>query len=175
MSRLEPQYNLPATAASYNLAICIISPDSNPPELNAGAMAATMSAGSCLHSRGNYSVSISSSKAGTPFSSLPVHRRRRCTRFPSGIGIRINGGGNGRGWRNGRFYTEKEVYVGGSSVPTISAIANSQDSKATMLRKILESPGIHLGPACFNALSAKLVETAGFSFGFTTGTTTTTL
>nr|GMD31285.1 petal death protein [Ipomoea batatas] len=133
-------------------------------------MAATMSAGSCLHSRSNCSAPISNSKAGKQFSSLPLHRRSRCTWFPTGVGIRINGSGDGRGWRNGRFYTEKQGYVGGrSSVPTISAIANPQDSKATVLRKILESPGIHLGPACFNALSAKLVERAGFNFGFTTG------
>ncbi|XP_019054615.1 PREDICTED: uncharacterized protein LOC104605327 [Nelumbo nucifera] len=37
------------------------------------------------------------------------------------------------------------------------------------LRRILESPGIHQGPACFDALSAKLVERAGFEFCFTSG------
>ncbi|XP_060212385.1 uncharacterized protein LOC132640002 [Lycium barbarum] len=42
-------------------------------------------------------------------------------------------------------------------------------SPAKALRKVLESPGIHQGPACFDALSAKLVERAGFDFCFTTG------
>lgn len=42
-------------------------------------------------------------------------------------------------------------------------------SPAKSLRKLLASPGIHLGPACFDALSAKLVERAGFDFCFTTG------
>ncbi|KAG8369542.1 hypothetical protein BUALT_Bualt14G0024300 [Buddleja alternifolia] len=40
---------------------------------------------------------------------------------------------------------------------------------AKSLRTLLASPGIHLGPACFDALSAKLVERAGFDFCFTTG------
>lgn len=43
-------------------------------------------------------------------------------------------------------------------------------SPAKSLRRLLEAPGIHLGPACFDALSAKLVERAGFDFCFTTGT-----
>ncbi|XP_075504902.1 uncharacterized protein LOC142542254 isoform X2 [Primulina tabacum] len=42
-------------------------------------------------------------------------------------------------------------------------------SPVKLLRRVLESPGIHLGPACFDALSAKLVERAGFDFCFTTG------
>ncbi|KAL2249430.1 uncharacterized protein LOC105166486 [Sesamum indicum] len=42
-------------------------------------------------------------------------------------------------------------------------------SPAKSLRRLLASPGIHLGPACFDALSAKLVERAGFDFCFTTG------
>lgn len=40
---------------------------------------------------------------------------------------------------------------------------------AESLRQLLRAPGIHLGPACFDALSAKLVEQAGFDFCFTTG------
>ncbi|KAL6970806.1 hypothetical protein U1Q18_030492 [Sarracenia purpurea var. burkii] len=44
-----------------------------------------------------------------------------------------------------------------------------RESPAKALRGILGSPGIHLGPACFDALSAKLVERAGFDFCFTTG------
>ncbi|EPS68341.1 hypothetical protein M569_06430, partial [Genlisea aurea] len=43
------------------------------------------------------------------------------------------------------------------------------DSPAKSLRRLLDSPGIHLGPACFDALSAKLVQTTGFDFCFTTG------
>ncbi|KAJ0727483.1 putative pyruvate/Phosphoenolpyruvate kinase-like domain superfamily [Helianthus annuus] len=43
-----------------------------------------------------------------------------------------------------------------------------EPSPAEKLRKLLDSPGVHQGPACFNALSAKLVERAGFQFCFTT-------
>ena len=48
--------------------------------------------------------------------------------------------------------------------------ATSDSSPVKKLRQLLDSPGIHQGPACFNALSAKLVERAGFQFCFTTGT-----
>ncbi|KAJ8428857.1 hypothetical protein Cgig2_022996 [Carnegiea gigantea] len=40
---------------------------------------------------------------------------------------------------------------------------------AEALRRLLESPGLHQGPACFDALSAKLVEKAGFHYCFTSG------
>ncbi|KAI6695887.1 hypothetical protein NL676_023597 [Syzygium grande] len=43
------------------------------------------------------------------------------------------------------------------------------ESPARALRRVLESPGIHQGPACFDALSAKLVERAGFDYCFTSG------
>lgn len=46
---------------------------------------------------------------------------------------------------------------------------DTNNSPANSLRLLLRSPGIHLGPACFDALSAKLVEQAGFDFCFTTG------
>ncbi|GAA0138917.1 mutase [Lithospermum erythrorhizon] len=42
-------------------------------------------------------------------------------------------------------------------------------SQTEKLRKVLQKPGIHQGPACFDALSAKLVEKAGFDFCFTSG------
>ncbi|GJW96588.1 isocitrate lyase [Tanacetum coccineum] len=42
-------------------------------------------------------------------------------------------------------------------------------SPAKKLRELLDTPGVHQGPAVFNALSAKLVEKAGFQFCFTTG------
>ncbi|KAL3506649.1 hypothetical protein ACH5RR_032031 [Cinchona calisaya] len=62
---------------------------------------------------------------------------------------------------------------GGSSIVSTDDDDNnntsSSSSQAKKLRKLLGSPGIHLGPACFDALSAKLVEKAGFDFCFTTG------
>ncbi|XP_057960084.1 uncharacterized protein LOC131152288 isoform X2 [Malania oleifera] len=48
-------------------------------------------------------------------------------------------------------------------------IACSGDSPSKALRRILELPGVHQGPACFDALSAKLVEKAGFQYCFTSG------
>ncbi|KAJ0969310.1 hypothetical protein J5N97_022187 [Dioscorea zingiberensis] len=47
--------------------------------------------------------------------------------------------------------------------------AVAREPPAQALRRILESPGVFQGPACFNALSAKLVERAGFQFCFTSG------
>ncbi|KAH9607583.1 hypothetical protein KSS87_022723 [Heliosperma pusillum] len=52
-----------------------------------------------------------------------------------------------------------------------SASASDGDRKSTAsdLRRILESPGIHQGPACFDALSAMLVQQAAFQYCFTSG------
>ncbi|KAJ7979072.1 2,3-dimethylmalate lyase [Quillaja saponaria] len=43
------------------------------------------------------------------------------------------------------------------------------EAPAKALRRILDTPGVHQGPACFDALSAKLVERAGFQYCFTSG------
>ena len=45
----------------------------------------------------------------------------------------------------------------------------SSEPPADALRRLLESPGLRQGPACFDALSAKLVEKAGFDCCFTSG------
>lgn len=50
---------------------------------------------------------------------------------------------------------------------TCSAEADSSPTKA--LRRLLQSPGVHRAPGCFDALSAKLVERAGFGFCFVSG------
>ncbi|ESQ38934.1 hypothetical protein EUTSA_v10001429mg [Eutrema salsugineum] len=42
-------------------------------------------------------------------------------------------------------------------------------SPAKKLREILQSPGVLQGPCCFDALSAKLVERAGFPYCLTSG------
>ncbi|XP_065868723.1 uncharacterized protein [Euphorbia lathyris] len=55
-----------------------------------------------------------------------------------------------------------------ASQTTVIASAD-KTSPAKALRLILDSPGIHQGPACFDALSAKLVEKAGFDYCFTSG------
>lgn len=47
--------------------------------------------------------------------------------------------------------------------------APEPEPPAKALRRILELPGVHQGPACFDALSAKLVERAGFQYCFTSG------
>ena len=57
----------------------------------------------------------------------------------------------------------------GNDVIKIHCCSRPSDPPAKVLRKILESPGIHQGPACFDSLSAKLVERAGFKFCFTSG------
>ncbi|XP_027349504.1 uncharacterized protein LOC113861091 isoform X3 [Abrus precatorius] len=63
-----------------------------------------------------------------------------------------------------RTTSSKSVAVACSASSTTSSSSSAKD-----LRRILESPGIHQGPACFDALSAKLVENAGFEFCFTSG------
>lgn len=50
-----------------------------------------------------------------------------------------------------------------------SAPAVAGETTAQALRRLLESPGIHQGPVCHDALSAKLVERAGFPFCFMGG------
>ncbi|KAL5782017.1 hypothetical protein ACOSP7_007046 [Xanthoceras sorbifolium] len=52
---------------------------------------------------------------------------------------------------------------------TIVAYLPERLSPAKQLRQILELPGVHQGPACFDALSAKLVEKAGFQYCFASG------
>ncbi|KAH9302078.1 hypothetical protein KI387_013661, partial [Taxus chinensis] len=59
-------------------------------------------------------------------------------------------------------------------VPVTALAADSSDGfaqevPAKAMRRILEIPGVHQGPACFDALSAKLVEQAGFRFCFMSG------
>ncbi|XP_051132871.1 uncharacterized protein LOC127252642 [Andrographis paniculata] len=75
------------------------------------------------------------------FSPSPIHFTKRIRRFPT---LRV--------WARG----------GGGGDDTVISPVKS-------LRRLLASPGIHLAPACFDALSAKLVERAGFDFCFTTG------
>ncbi|KAK8948039.1 hypothetical protein KSP40_PGU013478 [Platanthera guangdongensis] len=50
-----------------------------------------------------------------------------------------------------------------------SAPAVAGETTAQALRRLLESPGIHQGPVCHDALSAKLVERAGFPLCFMGG------
>ncbi|CAL2228313.1 unnamed protein product [Prunus armeniaca] len=46
---------------------------------------------------------------------------------------------------------------------------SAPESPAKALRRILDLPGVHQAPACFDALSAKLVERAGFQCCLTSG------
>ncbi|KAM7253258.1 hypothetical protein ACFE04_008818 [Oxalis oulophora] len=51
----------------------------------------------------------------------------------------------------------------------MATIVKVKDSSAKALRSIINSPGVHLLPAAFDALSAKLIERAGFTCAFTSG------
>nr|QEI21540.1 phosphoenolpyruvate carboxylase [Zygophyllum xanthoxylum] len=55
-----------------------------------------------------------------------------------------------------------------SSKETDTPISQSSTAAQT-LRRVLDTPGVHQGPACFDALSAKLVQNAGFLYCFTSG------
>jgi 2-methylisocitrate lyase-like PEP mutase family enzyme len=43
------------------------------------------------------------------------------------------------------------------------------ESPAAKLRRLLERPGLHVMPCCFDALSARLIERAGFELTFMSG------
>ncbi|XP_061969794.1 uncharacterized protein LOC133692700 [Populus nigra] len=70
-----------------------------------------------------------------------------------------------------KFYRSRRNGVAQSSpkMVTCSASAEKNNSAAKKLRLILDSPGVHQGPACFDALSALLVQRAGFDYCFTSG------
>jgi len=52
--------------------------------------------------------------------------------------------------------------------PLVSMVVDRM-AKAKVLRELLQTPGVHQGPACFDALGAKLIESAGFPYGITSG------
>lgn len=110
----------------------------------------------------NFSLSTNSSQVlVNPTKGFRFLPRSCCMRFSS---LPIN---------NGRTNFNIVASYGGSVTSAAAAASgddeNSPSSQAQKLRKILGSPGIYQGPACFDALSAKLVERAGFEFCFTTG------
>jgi hypothetical protein len=57
------------------------------------------------------------------------------------------------------------TYSGGAS-----AAPGPGELPAAALRRVLEMPGAHQAPACYDALSARLVERAEFRACFTSGT-----
>lgn len=59
-------------------------------------------------------------------------------------------------------------------ISTVKAYGRTEGSppkepSSIVLRRLLNTPGVHQGPACYDALSAKLVETAGFDLAFISG------
>lgn len=117
------------------------------------------------------SASISSTDFRTlstlPSRQTPIspHRRVASTRLFS-LKQRVCGKAGSR--TAGFRYTICASY-GDKESSSVSSNEKYYNSPAEALRKLLESPGIHQGPACFDALSAKLIERAGFKFCFTTG------
>ncbi|KAG9146195.1 hypothetical protein Leryth_007907 [Lithospermum erythrorhizon] len=61
-------------------------------------------------------------------------------------------------------FKNKSIFIVAATSDDFSFVSQTEK-----LRKVLQKPGIHQGPACFDALSAKLVEKAGFDFCFTSG------
>jgi hypothetical protein len=61
----------------------------------------------------------------------------------------------------------RDVIVASSSNGRDGTVA--AETRAKALRRLLASPGLHQGPACYDALTAKLVEMAGFRFSFMSG------
>jgi len=49
---------------------------------------------------------------------------------------------------------------------------SSQAQRTAKLRETMAKPGLLLGPACFDGMSARLIERAGFDFAFMSGFTT---
>ncbi|KAI3935362.1 hypothetical protein MKW98_027182 [Papaver atlanticum] len=67
--------------------------------------------------------------------------------------------------------SDKKVFIFSpkSSIGGETKKSDTSKTPAQLLRNLLESPGVHQGPACYDGLSAKLVEKAGFDFCFTSG------
>ncbi|CAN8284614.1 unnamed protein product [Cochlearia groenlandica] len=63
-------------------------------------------------------------------------------------------------------------FRGGASVNAAASsdfsVNTNPSSPAKKLREILKTPGLLQGPCCFDALSAKLIEQAGFHYSITT-------
>lgn len=62
------------------------------------------------------------------------------------------------------------LFTASKRFQAVTACLGERNPPAKALRQILELPGVHQGPACFDGLSAKLVERAGFQYCFTSGT-----
>ncbi|XP_045796402.1 2,3-dimethylmalate lyase isoform X1 [Trifolium pratense] len=61
------------------------------------------------------------------------------------------------------------IFHSKSQRKSIISCSSSNSDKVKLLREVLDSAGVHQGPACFDALSANLVESAGFRLCFTSG------
>lgn len=61
------------------------------------------------------------------------------------------------------------VAINSTTVSDSSGNVKPPSSPAKKLREIMKSPGVLQGPCCFDALSAKLIERAGFLYCITTG------
>ncbi|XVE81118.1 hypothetical protein DITRI_Ditri15bG0037000 [Diplodiscus trichospermus] len=61
------------------------------------------------------------------------------------------------------------LFTASKRFQAITACLGERNPPAKALRQILEKPGVHQGPACFDGLSAKLVQRAGFQYCFTSG------
>ncbi|GAB2272651.1 hypothetical protein Dimus_007476 [Dionaea muscipula] len=78
--------------------------------------------------------------------------------------------GGGRRSSTSSLRRRAAAFVSASAAAGSSGQRRSElEPPAKALRRLIDSPGIHQGPACFDALSAKLVERAGFDFCFTSG------
>ncbi|KAL1191150.1 Carboxyvinyl-carboxyphosphonate phosphorylmutase [Cardamine amara subsp. amara] len=64
----------------------------------------------------------------------------------------------------------RRFHVAVNSTTVSDSSGNAKPSSpAKKLREIIKSPGVLQGPCCFDALSAKLIERAGFPYCITTG------
>lgn len=63
-------------------------------------------------------------------------------------------------WPSGRQCSSRPMQVSMQASPV---------NRTSRLRDLLSQPGVLLGPCCHDALSAKLIEQAGFSFTFMSG------
>ncbi|CAM6111240.1 unnamed protein product [Calypogeia fissa] len=71
--------------------------------------------------------------------------------------------------RRGRSSVERRAVTAMAKTQSGGDSRSTQESPAAVLRRILKTPGVHQGPACFDALSARLVEQAGFGYAFMSG------
>ncbi|CAJ2668813.1 unnamed protein product [Trifolium pratense] len=106
----------------------------------------------------SYSATIGGRYGGVSGGCVP-HLRHECLSFSSSFQSKSHS----------IFHSKTRTSKSQRKTIISCSSSSSNSDKVKLLREILDSPGVHQGPACFDALSANLVQSAGFPLCFTSG------